>query len=339
MRAPAALLTAAVLAAVCGSLWWDAALPAVVAADAPPWVFSEARTLQHVDALCARGPRATGSAAEAAAFEARARFALRSLPLAHLRYFCVLADARARAQYAAARFAAAAAAADASGRGTRIEVDVRRRSGGVRYTGGPGAAGSATPTAVPPPGALWSDALYSNLTLLVARVTPRAWDEAADADAAASFGLGAPPPPAALLLSVHVDTQWTTEGASDNTIHVASLLELLSAVAAGAPPASPLIFLLQSGEEDGMLGAHAFATSHPWAADVAGFVNLEAMGGGGRAALFQATRGASWMLSALAGLRGGAGLATSALAADAFAAGMVNSDTDLRIFRDYGKRP
>ena len=102
-----------------------------------------------------------------------------------------------------------------------------------------------------------------------------------------------------------------------------------------APPASPLLFLLQSGEEDGMLGAHAFVTTHPWAAEVAAFVNLEAMGSGGRPLLFQATARAGWLLRKLASVAP-PGLAASAVGADFFSSGMSGSDTDLRIFRDHG---
>jgi hypothetical protein len=47
-------------------------LPAPRAATAALSDFSEARVLRAVDALCAGGPRETGSAAEAAAFEVRA---------------------------------------------------------------------------------------------------------------------------------------------------------------------------------------------------------------------------------------------------------------------------
>ena len=84
-----------------------------------------------------------------------------------------------------------------------------------------------------------------------------------------------------------------------------------------------------------MLGAHAFVTTHPWAAEVAAFVNLEAMGAGGRPLLFQATARAGWMLRQLASVAP-SGLAATAVGADFFSSGMSGSDTDLRIFRDYG---
>ncbi len=61
-----------VLLAAAAALFWDGALPAPAPVDAPASSFSEARALAHVRALCAAGPRPTGSAAETAAFEVRA---------------------------------------------------------------------------------------------------------------------------------------------------------------------------------------------------------------------------------------------------------------------------
>ena len=105
-----------------------------------------------------------------------------------------------------------------------MAVDRRTGSGALRYVGGPGAPPrSPSSREQPPAGVVWSDALYSNLDVLVARVTP---------PGAAPQGR----PGSALLLSVHVDTQWNTEGATDNSMHVATLLELLDAVVAGCAP-------------------------------------------------------------------------------------------------------
>jgi hypothetical protein len=113
----------------------------------------------------------------------------------------------------------------------RVEVDRRVGSGGVRYYGGAVAAaharsagaGRGAPEPPPPPPearAQFGDALYSNLTVLVARITPPGWEEAqaqaareksADGDGGGTDGgAAAASKPAALLLSVHVDTQWTT---------------------------------------------------------------------------------------------------------------------------------
>jgi len=69
---PLRLAAAALLLAVAASVYWERqGLAAPRLATAAPSAFSEARVLAHVDALCASGPRATGSAAEGAAFEVR----------------------------------------------------------------------------------------------------------------------------------------------------------------------------------------------------------------------------------------------------------------------------
>ena len=108
-----------------------------------------------------------------------------------------------------------------------VSIDRRTGSGGVRYHGGPGAAARArsapgAPEQGAPEQGAWSDALYSNLTLLAALIEPPGWHGHSGAGGAD-----------AIMLSVHVDTQWIAEGASDNTVHVATLLELLSCLVAG----------------------------------------------------------------------------------------------------------
>lgn len=49
-----------------------------------------------------------------------------------------------------------------------------------------------------------------------------------------------------------------------------------------------LIFNINNGEEVGLLGSRAFL-SHPWAADVRSFINIEGGGVGGKPMLFQAS--------------------------------------------------
>lgn len=75
---PLQLAALALLVGVGSSVWWERqGLAGPRLATAAPSAFSEARVLAHVDALCASGPRATGSAAEGAAFEVRAAPAAR----------------------------------------------------------------------------------------------------------------------------------------------------------------------------------------------------------------------------------------------------------------------
>jgi hypothetical protein len=92
----------------------------------------------------------------------------------------------------------------------------------------------------------------------------------------------------ALLLVAHYDTRSMTPGASDDGYGVATLLETARAlVAEPGPRVSDVIFLFTDGEEEGLLGAHAFVGEHPWAADVGVVLNFEARGDDGPALMFQ----------------------------------------------------
>lgn len=94
--------------------------------------------------------------------------------------------------------------------------------------------------------------------------------------------------PAAILVAAHFDSAAEGAGAADNAMNVAAALELVRAVAAGPPLPNTLVFNFNGGEELGLLGAKAFA-EHPWAKDVAAFLNLDASGGQGRQLLLRST--------------------------------------------------
>ncbi|MGE0442528.1 MAG: M20/M25/M40 family metallo-hydrolase [Gemmatimonadales bacterium] len=84
----------------------------------------------------------------------------------------------------------------------------------------------------------------------------------------------------AVLVNAHYDSMAATPGAADCLAGVAAVIESARALRA-APPARDVIFLINDGEEAGLLGATAFVEAHPWAADVRAVVNLEARGSGG----------------------------------------------------------
>nr|GMD38632.1 endoplasmic reticulum metallopeptidase 1 isoform X1 [Ipomoea batatas] len=48
-----------------------------------------------------------------------------------------------------------------------------------------------------------------------------------------------------------------------------------------------VIFLFNTGEEEGLNGAHSFVTQHPWSDIVRVAIDLEAMGIGGKSGIFQ----------------------------------------------------
>ncbi|ODN00400.1 Endoplasmic reticulum metallopeptidase 1 [Orchesella cincta] len=153
-----------------------------------------------------------------------------------------------------------------------------------------------------------------------------------------------------ILVNCHFDTKPGSPGATDNMISCVTMLEVIR-VLAGENPTSlrnSIVFLFNGAEELGLQGAHGFVKGynaslgnsenaelgHRWSRNLKTFINLEGAGGGGREILFQTGPGNSWTLKAYAkaapypyGL---------AIAEEAFQIGLIPSDTDFRIFRDFG---
>jgi hypothetical protein len=90
----------------------------------------------------------------------------------------------------------------------------------------------------------------------------------------------------ALLLMAHYDSRAMTPGASDDGYGVVAMLEVARALA-GEALASDVLFLFTDGEEEGLLGAQAFATQHRWAGEVGVILNVEARGNAGPVMMFQ----------------------------------------------------
>jgi hypothetical protein len=128
----------------------------------------------------------------------------------------------------------------------------------------------------------------------------------------------------AVLLAAHYDTVPASPGASDDAVGVATLLEVARALAHGPRPARDVAFLLSDAEEIGLVGARAFARSHPLASRAAAVINLEARGTRGPVMMFETTPGNQWSIGQLAGV--GGVFATSV----AYAAyQLMPNDTDL----------
>ena len=95
-------------------------------------------------------------------------------------------------------------------------------------------------------------------------------------------------PSGAVLLLAHYDSVAGGPGAADDGAGVVVWLEALRALGArGWRPRNDVLLLLSDGEELDLLGAKLFSHAHPAAADVRAVVNLEAIGNGGPAVLFQ----------------------------------------------------
>ena len=101
----------------------------------------------------------------------------------------------------------------------------------------------------------------------------------------------------AVLLMSHYDSVPTAFGASDDGAGVAGMLETLRALrAAGSPLRNDVIFLFTDGEENGLLGAHAFVDEHPWAKDVGLVLNFEARGNSGPSIMFETSDENGWLI-------------------------------------------
>ena len=99
----------------------------------------------------------------------------------------------------------------------------------------------------------------------------------------------------AILLDAHYDSVPTGPGATDCGSCVVTLLETMRALAAGPPLKNDVIFVFADGEERHDLGAHAFATEHPWMKDVGLALNFEGMGTGGPAELYDSSPQNGWL--------------------------------------------
>ncbi|KAM7539748.1 hypothetical protein Aperf_G00000039257 [Anoplocephala perfoliata] len=147
-------------------------------------------------------------------------------------------------------------------------------------------------------------------------------------------------PVRAVLVNCHYDSAPQSPGASDAFVGCANSLEVARVLAHGGYELlNDVIFLLNSAEENILPASHAFVTQHPWAKDVAVFINLEGAGAGGKLMVFQSGPGPA--SSALIKLYSKTARhpAGSVVAEEIFRFGFIPSDTDFRIFRDYGFIP
>eukprot|EP00794_Sanderia_malayensis_P013703 gene13703-15130_t len=139
-----------------------------------------------------------------------------------------------------------------------------------------------------------------------------------------------------VMLNAHFDTQPRTEGASDDAVSCAIMLETMRAISRSPPGTIKhgIIFLFNGAEEGLLDGSHAFVTKQKLAKTIKAFVNLEAAGSGGREVVFQTGPGHPWLIYEYAS--SAKYPYASVLAQEIFQSGVIPSDTDFRIFRDFG---
>lgn len=161
--------------------------------------------------------------------------------------------------------------------------------------------------------------VYSDLNHVILRITPKYASEAGER---------------AILVSSHIDTVFAGEGAGDCSSCVAVMLELARGVSQWAHGfKNAVIFLFNTGEEEGLNGAHSFMTQHPWSDTVRVAVDLEAMGIGGKSSIFQAGPH-PWAIENFASVAKYP--SAQIVAQDIFASGAIKSATDFQIYKELG---
>ncbi|XVF23631.1 hypothetical protein REPUB_Repub13aG0055900 [Reevesia pubescens] len=159
--------------------------------------------------------------------------------------------------------------------------------------------------------------VYSDLNHIILRILPKYAPEAGEN---------------AILVSSHIDTVFSTEGAGDCSSCVAVMLELARGISQWAHGfKNAVIFLFNIGEEEGLTGAHSFITQHPWSSTICMAIDLEAMGIGGKSSIFQAGPHPLAVESFASVAKYPSGLIISQ---DLFSFGFIKAATDFQVYKE-----
>lgn len=272
-------------------------LPVPLPNDAPAHLFAEGRAWAHLERLQAFGPSLVGSKSNVAVSD-YIESSLRQLQ----------ANVEALVKSGALKYA------------PRFEIEVQRPSGALNFD----LVGITLTN------------YYSRLHNVIMRMT---WDHHfASSSGDASRGSHTNSTrnggkKKALLVNSHFDTGLGSPGAVDARSCNALMLEIARTLAYGEKALHhPVIMLFNGAEESLQEGSHGFITHHRWRHDVGSVLNFDSGGIGGPQILFQVGSGeyAELFASHAPSLHG------SIVAQELFDTGLLQGDTDYRIFRDFG---
>ncbi|KAL5289343.1 hypothetical protein ACFFRR_009468 [Megaselia abdita] len=141
-----------------------------------------------------------------------------------------------------------------------------------------------------------------------------------------------------LLINSHYDTVAESTGAGDAGIMITTMLEVLRKLSKSSNILRhPIIFLFNGAEENPLQGSHAFISQHKWANNIKALINLDSAGCGGREILFQSGPNHPWLMKYYK--KFAKHPYASTIGEELFQNDFIPSDTDFRIFRDYGEIP
>ncbi|XP_023168608.2 endoplasmic reticulum metallopeptidase 1-like isoform X2 [Drosophila hydei] len=141
-----------------------------------------------------------------------------------------------------------------------------------------------------------------------------------------------------LLVNSHYDTKPGSVGVGDAGSMVVTMLEVLRQLATSSDPFEhPIVFLFNGAEESSLQGAHGFITQHRWSPSCKAFINLDSVGSGGREILFRGGPNHRWLMSHYKAAAKHPFATT--MAEEIFQTGVIKSNTDFKIFRDFGRLP
>jgi hypothetical protein len=135
-----------------------------------------------------------------------------------------------------------------------------------------------------------------------------------------------------VLLAAHYDSVPAGPGAFDDGAGAATVLEIARICKSLPQPRHSIVFLVDDGEEAGLLGARAFVNQHPWAKDIRTVVNVDSRGTSGPSLMFETGDANHWAINLFA--QHAAHPVTSSVFYTAYK--QIPNDTDFTVFKAAG---